>query len=136
MIVDNPKNHWIFVIPANRKRRVPMTLDKQQKMNDEYLRHWGKWLIFEPKKLLKELAKKLDFYVEKGEIPSAKYARTPQLGSKVPVMCVYCDDRERETIWAILLKLGVKTKIWKYDRQTIEDWKPNGRLFIKAIETQ
>lgn len=97
----------------------------------EYLGHFGKWLIFSQDSVIfEELAIKIDPYVESGDIDSAKYNRKPGLpGSDSVVMCVYCDDREREKVWEILRTLGVTKRIWKYDRQTYEDWAPSGRLY-------
>jgi len=102
----------------------------------EYWQHFGKWLIFSRNRAyLEELAKKLDPYVEEGKIDSVKYRREPASFAKGSlVMCVYCDDREREEVWKILNSLGVTKRIWKYDRQTYEDWAPGGRLWRKAKE--
>jgi hypothetical protein len=41
-------------------------------------------------------------------------------------MCVFCDDREREEVWQILSRLGVKVKAWVYDREVMEKWQPGG----------
>ena len=58
---------------------------------------------------LEELARKLDPYVEEGRIYSAKYNREPAPFARGSlVICVYCNDREREEVWKILSTLGVK----------------------------
>jgi predicted AAA+ superfamily ATPase len=124
MIIDDPRSYWIWVIPPH-----PRPLKK----DEEYWQHHGKWLIFSrEKRYLDELAKKLDPYVEQGKIDAVKYNREPsEVGRGAMVMCVYCDDRVREEVWKILSSLGVKQKIWKYERQTRNDWKPGGRLYEK-----
>lgn len=99
---------------------------------EEYLEHYGKWLVFSrDRTYLEDLARRIDSYVERGEISSAKYNREPlSFGRGAMVMCVYCDDRER--VWEILSSLGVTRRIWKYDRQTLEDWSPGGGLYEAA----
>jgi hypothetical protein len=129
MIKDEPHEYWIWVIPSSGKCVFGF---KNAKEREEYLGHYGKWLIFELRERLDKLAALLDTYVERGEIDSAKYGRKPGLGSKVSVMCVYCDDRRREKVWEVLASFGVTKRIWKYDRQTLEDWAPGGRLREKA----
>lgn len=100
----------------------------------DYFKHYGKWLIFSREgPYLDELARKLDPYVERGEIDSVKYNRESSSPDyKGLVMCVYCDDREKERVWDVLSSLGVARRIWKSDRQTFEDWRPGGRLCEKA----
>lgn len=97
----------------------------------EYWEHFGKWLVFtRDRAWLRALAEKIDPYVERGKINSAKYSREPSSSSRGSVvMCVYCSDRKRDEVWKILSGLGVKRQIWKYDRQTAEDWSPGGRLY-------
>lgn len=126
MIVDKSEDKWIWVLPSeHRKPRGDIV---------EYLRYHGKWLIFSKDRTrLDELARKLDPYVESGEISSVKYSRepNPMFGTSL-VMCVYCDDRDMKKVWRILSSLGIKQRIWKYDRQTFKDWLPGGRLYKRA----
>ena len=129
MIIDDPKNPWIWIRPSS-----PKPPKEGQQALREYFEHYGKWLIFSRDLgYLGELASRIDPYVEGEEIDSAKYKREsdPLFGPDL-VMCVYCDGRERERVWEILSNLGVTRRIWKYDRQTYEDRSPGGRLYEKA----
>jgi hypothetical protein len=129
MIIDDPRDDWVWVRPS--KPRQPK-VGKEALI--EYLQHFGKWLIYSKNRAyLEELARKLDPYIEEGRIHSAKYNREPAPFAKSSlVMCVYCDDREKEEVWKILSSLGVTRRVWKYDRQTFEDWLPGGRLYKRA----
>lgn len=129
MIIDDPEDPWVRVRPSK-----PAKPKRGRQALKEYFEHYGKWLIFtRDRARLEELARKLDPYVEGREISSAKYTREPASWARgAVVMCVYCDDRERERVWKILSSLGVTRRIWKYDRQTFEDWRPGGRLYEKA----
>jgi hypothetical protein len=131
MIIDDPKDDWVWIRPSK-----PRHFRSGRDAFKEYLQHFGKWLIFSRNRAyFEELARKIDPYVEEGKIHSAKYNREPAPFAKSSlVMCVYCDDREREEVWKILSSFGVTKRIWKYDRQTLEDWLPGGRLYRKAKE--
>jgi len=133
LIIDDPKEYWVWVRPS-KDRKAHASI----KAGEEYLEHYGKWLIFSrDRSYLEELGKKLDPYIENGKISCAKYNREPAPFARgALVMCVYCDDRERENVWEILSSLGVTRRIWKYDRQTLEDWRPGGRLYEKTKETE
>lgn len=67
MILDTSADDgWVWVRPS--KPRVTL------REKDDYLLHYGKWLIFTKRsEYLEELAKKLDPYIEEGKIDSAKY---------------------------------------------------------------
>jgi hypothetical protein len=86
---------------------------------------------------LDELAAKLNPYVERKEIPCIKYDRfpTPMFELGMCVMCVFCDDREREEVWQVLAKYGVSMKVWIYDRLTEEMWMPGGMLLERWISS-
>jgi len=129
LIVDNPERPWIWVHPSK-----PAKPKRGRQAIKDYFEHYGKWLIFSSDgSYLDELARNLDPYVERGEIDSVKYNRESSSPNyKGLVMCVYCDDREKERVWEVLNSLGVARRIWKYDRQTFEDWHPGGRLREKA----
>jgi hypothetical protein len=131
MIIDDPKDNWVWIRPSK-----PRHFRSGRDAFKEYLQHFGKWLIFSRNRAyFEELARKIDPYVEEGKIHSAKYNREPAPFAKSSlVMCVYCDDREREEVWKILSSFGVTKRMWKYDRQTLEDWLPGGRLYRKAKE--
>ncbi|HCJ79522.1 MAG TPA: hypothetical protein DHV84_06015, partial [Desulfotomaculum sp.] len=106
--------------------------------NKEYLAHWGKWVVFGMRPEFDVLAQKLDPYVDKGIIPCAKYDRVPlkHLGLEECVLCVYCDDRQRDKVWNILAESGVNLKAWFYERETLEMWSPGGRLLENWIASQ
>jgi hypothetical protein len=131
MILDRSAvDGWVWVLPSKSR------LARGEK--SDYLLHYGKWLIFTRRReYLEELAKKLDPYVEEGKIDSAKYCREPAPWAKKMVMCVYCDDRKRDEVRKILHELGVDTRNmrWKYERQTLQDWAPGGRLYRKAASS-
>lgn len=132
MIVDN-WNYWIYIVPKNNATvKDRSLLDAQKKLvkDPEYRDHFGKWLIYAKWRHLNTLAKHLDPHINAGEIPYAKYSRS-LLGDS-DVMCVYCDDRKREQVFKILQQYGVTRKVWKYDRQTVEDWQPRGRLRLRS----
>lgn len=125
MIDDNPKEYWVWLSRRHSQQGVYYCPENQR----EYFEHWGKWLIFNSATQIRSLAEKLDPYIDQGEIDSAKFNREPsQIGRGDCVMCVYCDDRDKERIWIILRSIGLSKRIWKYDQQTYEDWKPEGRL--------
>jgi hypothetical protein len=125
MINDKKNEYWVSIERSQDKTGVLYYSND----NKEYLEHFGKWLIFGNPKYIKDLAIKLDCYIDKGEIDSAKYNRKPSpVGRGECVMCVYCDDRDKDRVWNILSLLEVKKKIWKYDQQTYKDWEVNGRL--------
>jgi len=130
MIVDSPSNHyWVHIVPSKER---PLKLSEE-----EYLEHYGKWLIFGPKEYVENLAIQIDPLVEGGEIDHAKYCKSepgfdPFPKRKGYVLCVYCDDGEKDRVRKLLEKLGVKDMEWKYDRQTIEDWQPGGKLFEES----
>lgn len=78
---------------------------------DEWLRHGGKWIVFDRKKRLLGLAKKLEPFIEAGEVHGAKYwNRDPG------AICVYSLDRDREKVRGILDSLGAgSSRVWEYD---------------------
>jgi hypothetical protein len=156
VIVDRPGSHFIFVYHplvfygynyiACRGR--PLT-------NKEFLDHWGKWIVLGTREKLDELSLKLDPHVEQGVVPCVKYDRHPpqELELEVKqklrsrfigagydeavlmecVMCVFCDDRQREEVWQILTGLGVSLKAWVYEKETIDLWLPGGILLERWI---
>lgn len=143
MKVEQPGSHFIFLFSKKyvhgcfhyiKHKNKPLT-------NKEYLEHWGKWLILGAKEALDDLAQKLDPYVEAEQIPCVKYDREilkefEGLLLNECVMCVYCDDRDRDQVWNILEKEGVKTKAWKYERDTMALWLPGGRLLEQWISAR
>ncbi|KJS01647.1 MAG: hypothetical protein VR68_04595 [Peptococcaceae bacterium BRH_c4a] len=156
MIVDHPGSHFIFVYhPYVFYGRSYITYQGRPLTNKEYLDHWGKWIVLGSRKRLDDLAAKLDLYVEQGVIPCVKYDREPpkemdlEVKQKLRrrfidvgqdeavlmecVMCVFCDQRQREEVWQILTGLGVNLKAWVYEKETIDLWLPGGILLERWI---
>ena len=133
MIFDKPGFYWISVVPSNWDS--PIAYKGKELTKEEYLDHWGKWVLMDEREKLDELAAKLDPYVESGAIQSIKYSRSPEHIFDIDscVMCVFCDDRDREEVWQILSSLGVTLKAWVYDRQVIEMWQPGGMMMEKWL---
>lgn len=140
MIVDRPESHFIFILSKEhvhhgynyiRHNYRPLT-------NKEYLKHWGKWLVFGDREKFDELAEKLDPFVEGRKIPAVKFDRRmiPAFDLGECVMCVYCDSRARDEVWEILHSLGVEDKAWVYEKETMERWLPGGHLLERWIESQ
>ncbi len=140
MIVDRRESHFIFLFNSDclfrgynyiNYRGTPLT-------KKEYLEHWGKYVFFGTAEYLHEMARKLDRFVERKEIPHIKYDRRPleELGLSECVMCVYCDDRQKQDIWRILNGLGIKIKAWAYDRETMARWSPGGFNLERWISAQ
>jgi hypothetical protein len=143
MIVDQPDSHYIFVFSKKYIYGESKYIQYMKKplTNKEYLQHWGKWLILGTREELEELAKRLDPYVEREQIPCIKFDRTVQKEFKDMllnecVMLVYCDDREREDVWKILAQEGVTSKAWHYEKDTMEAWLPGGRLIERWIRSR
>jgi len=136
MIIEKPDFHFVYQGPSDLgapyKGKFSMA-----RTREEYLEHWGKWVILDTREKLDELAKKIDPYVEDRYIYNIKYDRAPlpflDMGD-VCVMMVFCDDRERERVWEILAKVGVTEKAWFYEWQTFDLWKPGGMLSEKFID--
>lgn len=133
MIIDRPESWYIFIFskdylssPSDTGSYI--TCHGKRLTNREYLDHWGKWVFFGEKEELNEMARDLDVFVEKQEIPCIKYDRSPQhwFDMEQCVMCVYCDDRERDDVWKILHSFGVMEQAWSYEREVIQKWSPGG----------
>jgi len=131
LIIEDPKSPWIRILPSSRPpfKRVYQT-------DEEYFEHYGKWMTFRrDPNIFDELARKIEPYIERGEIDLAKYNRKPSLPCyDTVVMFVYCDDRDKEEVRKILNKFGVTGWRWKYEWKTYVDWLPGGRLYEKAKE--
>ena len=120
MIIDELESNWIYIVPT-----------KEKKLPKGWAEHGGKWLIFMKYEELESLAYKIDPHIENSRITQAKLSREP-LFYDTPVMCVYCLDSNKEKVWLILQELGIQKRIWKYDKQTLKDWEPGGRLYQKS----
>jgi hypothetical protein len=134
MIIDKPLYYWIYIVPSYPK--FPLACMGFPPSKEEYLEHFGKWTIMEDKQRLDELAIHLDPYVECRAIYSIKYTRAPEsaFGIDQCVMCVACDDRDRDDIWEILARYGVTLKMFVHDKQVIEMWQPDGVMLEKWLE--
>jgi hypothetical protein len=137
VIVNKPESHFIFVFHSDCVYKGYNYINYQGKPlpNKEYLEHWGKYVFFGTGEEMDELAKKFDSYVEKKLIPCIKYDRVAleNLGLSECVMCVYCDDRQKDEVWQILAGHGVEIKAWVYEKETMERWLPGGALLEKWI---
>lgn len=133
MIIDRPGSQYIFIYSSeslnNSSDRASYIAYKNKRLtNKEYLEHWGKWVHLDDKEKIYDLAQKLDTYVEEETIPCIKFDRAPQQWADMDqcVLCVYCDDRQKDEIWPILSNIGVKIKEWIYDRDLMKKWMPGG----------
>lgn len=137
MIVDRSSSHFVFVVPSDHVYRHYNYINHcgMPLSNKEYLKSWGKWLIFGSAGGLAELARKLDPYVEQRLVPAAKYDRQQirEFGLNGCVMCVYCHVEAREAVWSVLAGLGVSGKAWMFERETLQKWLPGGVNLEKWI---
>lgn len=141
MIVDDPNSHFIFVVPKEHvyTNYNYIQYKGNELTNKEYLDHWGKWIILGSRKQLDDYAKRIDPFVEKKQIPAAKYDRKKIDAFQLDdcVMCVYCHYRQRGDVWEILEKqLKLSDKAWVFEKETMERWLPGGHLLEKWIAAQ
>lgn len=92
---------WIWLLPD-----IPREANRE-----EWIRHGGKWIIFDRKDRIESLAFSLAPFIDSGSIESAKYWK------KDPsAICVYSLDRQREKVLEILKRLdAAKSRVWEYD---------------------
>lgn len=109
---------WTWLLPEE-----PRPVDESA-----WLRHGGKWIVFDRKDRLLRLAQKLAPHIDSGEVPSAKYwNRDPG------AICVYGLDTERERLRALLEELGASpAKVWEYDYA----WDRNVRSPLSFLYSQ
>lgn len=91
----------------------------------------GKWILHP--RSFKRLFKKINELVDKGTIYGAKYthkefSEKDNLPYDKPVLCVYADDKTKGSTYEELVNLGIFPERWKYERETLEDWKESGYL--------
>jgi GTP-binding protein len=134
VILDSPRYTWIYVARSTPGTHVP-TYKGRMITREEYLEHWGKWVIVEDKERLDELAHELDIAVEHGLIFFIKYLRSadPVFGLDKPVMGVFCDDRERDEVLQMLALVGATPQHWMYERDMFKKWGPGGEFLEKWI---
>lgn len=92
---------WVWLLPD-----IQRAIDR-----DEWIRHGGKWIIFDTKEKIEALAWGLEPLIDSGEINSAKY------WNKDPsAINVYSLDRDKDRVWDILKNLGAgESRVWEYD---------------------
>ncbi len=138
MIIDKPESHFIFIFPKEHVQEDYNYIQYQGRplTNKSYLAHWGKWLVFGTREEFDELAQKLSPLVDSHAIPAVKYDREiiPAFELGECVLCVYCDDRQKDEVWDHLNAMGVEDKAWVYERETMERWLPGGHLLEKWIK--
>ena len=79
MIQDKPNRTWIYVTPSSPEISFP-NYQGRRITREEYIEHWGKWVIVDDKERLDEWAEDLDMAVEEGLIYMIKYLRSaPQI---------------------------------------------------------
>ncbi len=85
--------------------------DSPPDIPESWVRHGGKWILFDRKGPIVDLAERLGPHIDSGEIRGAKYwNRDPS------ALCVYSLDQDKETTLQILKDLGAKsTRVWEYD---------------------
>ncbi len=92
---------WTWLLPA-----APRKVD-----GSTWVRSGGKWIVFDEEDRIKELAEKLEPYIDAGEIESAKY-----WNGNPSAINVYSLDRDRWKTRNILKDLGARyVLVWEYD---------------------
>lgn len=95
----------------------------------------GKWIV--KGKNFRKIFKDIDKLVNQGIIYKAKYTHKEfpwhdPLPLEKPVLCVYADDKTKESTYNEMLKLGIEPVFWKYNAETANDWSENGKLKQKS----
>jgi hypothetical protein len=138
MIVDRAESHFIFIFPEDQVHGSYQYIqyDGRPLTNRDYLKYWGKWLVFGTREALDVLARELSPLVDAHKIPAVKYDREiiPAFELGECVMCVYCDARQKEAVWTILSAMGIRDRAWVYEKETMERWLPGGHLLEKWIK--
>ena len=92
---------WTWFLP-DEPRRFDST---------EWVRHGGKWIVFDDRKAIEALAEELAPFIDAGEISSAKY-----WNGDPSAINVYSLDRDRGKVRAILKEAGARyLLVWEYD---------------------
>jgi hypothetical protein len=78
---------------------------------DEWLRHGGKWIIFDTREKIVGLAERLGPHLDAGEVEGAKY-----WNEDPSALCVYSLDIDRDRVRDLLDSLGSgRDRVWEYD---------------------
>ena len=92
---------WTWLVPEEERE-----IDRER-----WSRHGGKWIIFDNKDRIVQLAGKLQHAIDSGEIVSAKY-----WNGDPSAINVYSLDTERERVWKTLEMFGASgSRVWEYD---------------------
>lgn len=92
---------WTWLLPE-----VPRESDRTA-----WTRSGGKWIIFDGKDRIEDLAEKLAPFIDSGQIESAKY-----WNGNPSAINVYSLDRDRSKTRKILKDLGARyVLVWEYD---------------------
>ena len=78
---------------------------------DEWIRHGGKWIIFDTREKIVALAERLGPHLDAGEVEGAKYWNEDPCA-----LCVYSLDIDRDRVRDLLDSLGAgRDRVWEYD---------------------
>lgn len=92
---------WTWLIPETERKSD----------RSEWVRHGGKWIVFDAKEKILGLAERLGPHLDAGDVDGAKY-----WNGDPSAMCVYSLDREKGRVGALLDKLGAGwDRVWEYD---------------------
>ena len=118
-------NYWYEIWPLDYEERPGRTA--------------GKWLYFGEKDILHSYVKKLNQYVESGELRAAKVAmKHPDYDpfpEKYCVMCIFTTgskEHKDNTKAFIKEKFRIEPAAWKSEEQTEKDWSSEGWLKLQA----
>ncbi len=76
-----------------------------------WMRHGGKWIVFDDREEIETLARKLSPFIDTGEIESAKF-----WNGDPSAINVYSLDRDRWKVKDLLKKAGAwHVLVWEYD---------------------
>ena len=77
----------------------------------EWIRHGGKWIIFDTREKIVGLAERLGPHLDAGEVEGAKY-----WNEDPGALCVYSLDIDRDKVRDLLESLGAgRDRVWEYD---------------------
>jgi hypothetical protein len=92
---------WTWLLPDEQKG-----FDRA-----EWVRHGGKWIVFDDRTAIEALAGKLAPFIDAGDIASAKY-----WNGDPSAVNVYSLDDDRERVRKILKEAGARfVLVWEYD---------------------
>jgi hypothetical protein len=96
-------SRWIVLLPEKWK----FTLSRS-----------GKWVYRDKKENLERIAFQLTSLIEQGPALQIKYRHAPYTPESPyygmdPIMCVYCHDKDKQTIEQKLKDFGLRDIFWK-----------------------